>query len=333
MASNNPVIPSKGGRKVRWLAGVIIVFIGLYCAGWFYAAHRLDGFVNTILAQGFNNVGAECEGMAVGGFPFLIGLSCDQTNIIDDAQGIRGSFGAMRGAARIYLPGTAIVEIDGPADIQTEAGIGLSGDWKALRASISANLDGLERASLEGHNLAAKLVSAISFQAFNLDIGRFELHLRAIGGDLDTAFVTETVNFAQEGFAPALPPFSASVDMSLLAKGHILAGRPYGSKKASGQLRALKLDMGKGIYGELSGPFTIDEDGWISGDLSLMLENLDLWEKALVTAFPDAAPTLSGIAQMLRGLSGDKDRTIVKLSVIKGTILLSLLPIGQIPQM
>ncbi len=333
MASNNQAIASPTGRKVRWLAGAITLVIAFYCAGWFYAAHRLDGFVNTILTQGFNtDLRADCQGMAVGGFPFLIGVSCDQTSLFDDAQGIRGSFGALRSAARIYMPGTAIVEIDGPADIQTAAGIGISGDWKALRASVSANLGGVQRASLEGRDLAAKLVSAVSFQAFDLDIGHFELHFRANGNDLETAFITEVVRFAQEGVSPTLPKFSASVDLSLLAKGQILAGLPYGSKKAVGQLRALKVDMGRGIYGELSGPFTIDEEGWISGEMTLTLENLDLWEKTLVSTFPDAAPTLSSIAELLRGLSRGKARTSVKLSVVRGTILLSLLPIGQIPQ-
>ena len=140
------------------------------------------------------------------------------------------------------------------------------------------------------------------------------------------------VDFSMEGFIQPLPRLSASADLTLVGKSHVLNGKAYGGKETSGELRALKVDMGQGMYAELSGPFSIDAEGWVSGSLVLYVENLDLWEKTLLTGFPEASGTISGMSEMLRGLTKGRDKVSVNLSIDKGTIMLSLIPIGHIPQ-
>lgn len=333
MASLNQPTASTAGRKIRRLGIGVAIAIALYTAGWYYAANRLEGFLNNALvASAEGPVAADCNGLSVGGFPFLIGVTCEKTGLLDQPNGIKAAFEGFRSAARIYMPGTAIVEIDGPAQVSSAYGVSAKGDWQSLRASLSANLDGLKKASFEGRAVTAKIASDRTFQSFNLAIGHPELHVRANGDDLDIALLTEDVDFSMEGFIQPLPRLSASADLTLVGKSHVLNGKAYGGKETSGELRALKVDMGQGMYAELSGPFSIDAEGWVSGSLVLYVENLDLWEKTLLTGFPEASGTISGMSEMLRGLTKGRDKVSVNLSIDKGTIMLSLIPIGHIPQ-
>jgi hypothetical protein len=334
MASQNPSNPSPVGRKVRRLGIGIVVVMALYTAAWFYGANRLDRFLaNTLAGQTQGEVQAECGNLSVGGYPFLIGVTCDRIRFVDGGSGLDAAFGAFRSAARIYMPGTAVLELDGPARLDlTRSGIAVDGNWQSMRASVGAGLDGLKRASVEGRDVAFHVASDVTYQIFDLKIGHAEWHVRANGGDLDLALLAEKLDFRTEGQPPLLPELSASAELTLVGKAHVLGGSPYGSLETKGELRSFKADLGNGIYGELSGPISIDAEGWVSGELTMMLENLDLWEKTLVSAFPDAGATISGMADMLRGLQKDKARVTVNLSIDRGTISLSMIPIGHIPQ-
>jgi hypothetical protein len=81
----------------------------------------------------------------------------------------------------------------------------------------------------------------------------------------------------------------------------------------------------------MSGPFTIDEDGYVSGTFRTTLEKLDLWDRRLQAIFPDAGDTISGVAALLKGLANGGDKVTVKLRVDRGNISLSMLPLGKIP--
>jgi hypothetical protein len=107
-------------------------------------------------------------------------------------------------------------------------------------------------------------------------------------------------------------------------------GRPLLSRPMKGELKSFKIEMPGGLYGEMSGPYEIDSEGYISGQFKTRLEKLDLWEQHLLKLFPPARSTISGMAALLKGLAKD-DKVTVNLVIDKGTITLSMVPIGFIP--
>ena len=114
-------------------------------------------------------------------------------------------------------------------------------------------------------------------------------------------------------------------------KGHMLEGADFGAKAMTGTLTSFKLEGPGGLYGEMSGPFTVNDEGYISGTFTTRLEKLALWETTLRGVFPDAGDTISAVTTLLQGLAKGKDDVTVKLRVDDGAISLSFLPLGHIP--
>jgi hypothetical protein len=332
MAASDIAGPSPASRKIRRLGITVAVIVALYSAGWFFVASKietyLDGMVNHTGPGGLN---VQCDKPTTTGFPFLIGFSCDRTAISDKSRGNTLTAGALNVAARIYNPGTAVVELKGPANVALENGGTIEGQWDQLRASFRANFSGLSTFSSDGKALSIKVSSPELVDTLTFAAKDGQLHLRNNSGDLDAAVSAANFSLTDSSNTPLLPLLSTSVELTLAGKGALLEGVPFGSKAMKGKLTSFKIETSDGIYGEMSGPFTVDDEGYISGTFKTKLEKLDLWENRLRGIFPEAGDTISAVAILLKGLAKGKDEVTVKLKVNDGDISLSLLPLGKIP--
>lgn len=316
-------------RKIRRLGIAVAIVVALYSVGWFFVASKFETFLKDHLNTR-GPVDIECPGLATSGFPFLIGFSCDKTEFADRSTGNALTAGAFRAAARIYSPGSAVVELDGPANVSLSDGSSLSAQWKSLRSSFSAGFSHLKTLSVVGEAVSLNYLSDALPDSIDARAAHGELHVRGTGDDLEAAVLARNLEFGVEGGGPVLPMLSTSLQITFDGKAGLLQGRPLLATPVRGQLTSFKIEMPDGLYGEMSGPYEIDEDGYISGEFKTRLEKLDLWEQHLLKLFPDGGSTISGVAALLRGLAKD-DKVNVNLVVDKGTITLSMVPIGKIP--
>ncbi|MBL0374709.1 DUF2125 domain-containing protein [Rhizobium sp. KVB221] len=332
MATRDSAGLSPAARKIRLLGIIVAITVVLYSAGWFYVASKFETFLGGILNHpGQGVVDIRCDKFSTGGFPFLIGFTCDKTALEDVPAGNALAAGAMRAAARIYNPGAAVVELEGPAEVSFGDGSAVDAQWQTLRASLRAGLSGLSTFSAEAAAPSVRLSSPMLDNTFFAKSKDGQFHVRQNNGDLEVAVLAHDFTLTEGAATTLLSPLSSSIELTLIGKGELLQGAPLASKAMAGQLTSFKIDTPEGIYGEMSGPFTIDEDGLISGTFMTTLEKLDLWENNLRRLFPKAGDTISGVAILLKGLAKGKDRVTVKLEVRKGAIFLSLLPLGHIP--
>ena len=142
--------------------------------------------------------------------------------------------------------------------------------------------------------------------------------------------LTRDFELGAEGADPILSKLSSSLQITFADRAAALEGRRLAFKPVRGELVSYRIEMPDGLYGEMSGPYDVDDEGYISGQFKTHLEKLDLWESHLAKLFPDAKSTISGMAALLKGLAKD-DKVTVNLVVDKGTITLSMVPIGKIP--
>jgi len=332
MAAIDTAGSSPVSRKIRRLGIAVAIVVALYSAGWFYVASKIETFLGGVFNQtGPGALNVECDKLTTSGFPFRIGFSCDRTAVGDRKRGNTVSAGALMAAARIYNPGTAVVELAGPADVALEGGGSIQGRWEQLRASFRANLSGLSTLSTEGKEFAVTLNSPGLAEALTFAAKDGQLHLRNTEGDLDAAASAASLEITDSAGSPLLPTLSSSIELTLAGKGGVLEGHDFGSKALSGRLTSFKLETPDGLFGEMSGPFTVDDAGLISGTFKTRLEKLDLWESKLRDLFPDAGDTISAVTTLLRGLAKGKDEVTVKIKVNDGAISLSFLPLGHIP--
>ncbi|HTO32160.1 MAG TPA: DUF2125 domain-containing protein [Pararhizobium sp.] len=344
MTATELAAPTTGARKIRRLGIGILLFILLYTGLWFFAANRIESRLASYLAQDNAGSTAECVDMDIRGFPFRIGLFCDTVRLDDTVRGASATFGALRSAAQVYRPGHAVIELDGPAEVRFSPGISFSADWDLLHASVEATLSSLDRTSITYDKLSGTAVfPALEEDAFPGETHKLafaaqhgEIHLRQNGDDLDAAFSIDGFDGKIDGGPSLLPPVNGTADLTLVGRaalmnaGGLQSGALHGAK---GEMRALTLDLGNGMVTTASGPFSIDDQGLISGEFSVTMKNIEGWRQNLVKVFADKDGTvmINNIANMLTALADGKNEATVKLNVRDGIAFLAFFPIGELP--
>jgi hypothetical protein len=330
MALDTVRAPAPASRKIRRLGIAVAIVVALYSAGWFYLASKIEETVRGFIARP-GPVELVCDGLTRTGTPFRIGFACDRTSVKDEATGGMMSAGAIHAVANIYNPGSAVVELDGPANISLLGGTAITADWSLLRSGFSLGFSGLKTLSNTGENVSIDLFSYAMVEPVIATIKHGEFHIRGNGADVEVAVLGRDFALTTKSGSEILPTLSTSTELTLDGKADLLEGKPLLSKAMKGTLTSFKLETPDGLFGEMSGPFEIDEDGYISGTFKTRLERIDLWETNLLKLFPRADSTISGMAALLKGLAKGGQDVTVNLVVDKGTITLSMFPLGHIP--
>ncbi|WP_117196146.1 DUF2125 domain-containing protein [Rhizobium terrae] len=321
--------------KLWLLACGVVIFIALYTAGWFYAASVLRQQTLALLgSQEQQGITADCDEAEYRGYPFRIGLFCSKVAVDDRQNGISATFGALRSAAQVYNPSHIVWELDAPVQVRTSHGLAVSTTWQNFQSSLIAKLRGVERTSAVIENSRTSIVSSATGQAFDIGAQHTEVHLRQNGNDLDAAVTLEGTDATMKDMPQLLPRLTANLDLTLMGRAGMIDGSDpnglalYGTQ---GEMRTFSMDMGEGKLVTVSGPFSFDEEGYLSGRLKLRIERIDAWRDSLSKAFPDLAPMLGTAGNMLSALGGGKNASL-DLSIKRGKVFAGgFVQIGEIP--
>ena len=327
---------SSVSRKIWLLASAVVLAVVLYTAGWFYAASALKEKTLALLgSQEARGISVECADATYRGYPFRIGLFCSGITLDDLNNGISATAGALRSAAQVYDPGHIVWEADGPAQVRTSHGLTVTSTWQSLQSSIISSNRSIERSSTVIQGGDTSIVSSTAGQSFNIGADRTDIHLRQNGEDLDAALVLENARTTAEGLPEALPPMTAKVDVTLVGRAGMIDGSdPNGIALhgTQGEMRSLSADLGEGRIVSVSGPFSIDDDGYLSGRVKLKVDQIDAWRSSLAEAFPEIAPVLQTVAGMLSALNGGGQSASIDLTINRGKVFAGgFIPVGEIP--
>lgn len=323
-------------RKVWLLALAVVLAVAIYTGGWFYAASALKEKTLTLLGgQEANGISVECTDAEYRGYPFRIGLFCSRVAVDDSKNGISATLGALRSAAQVYNPGHIVWEVDAPIEVRTSHGLTVSSTWDSLQSSLIAKQAGIERTSTVIQGSTTSIVSSAAGQSFSLAADRTEMHLRQTGQDLDAALNLQNARIKAEGLAELLPSMTTTMDVTLLGRAGMIDGTDPGGLAlygTEGEMRRLSADLGEGRVVTVTGPFSIDQDGYLSGRLKLQIEQIDAWRNSLAQAFPDMAPVLKTVAGMLSALTGGGQSASIDLTINRGKVFAGgFIQIGEIP--
>ncbi|WP_137132176.1 DUF2125 domain-containing protein [Rhizobium sp. FY34] len=321
--------------KIWALAVGVTLVVGVYSAGWFYAASMLKEKTLALLGeQQQRGMTAQCVNAEYRGYPFRIGLFCEKIAVDDSKNGISASFGALRSAAQVYQPSHIVWELDSPAEARTSHGLTASSQWERLQSSLTTTISGIDRSATVIDQLRTNIVSTKTSQAFDILVNQAEIHLRQNGADLDAALTLEDTDISAHGLPQLMPRFTATANVTLANKATLLDGRDAsrGVYGLQGEVRKLDLDLGNGQLVSMTGPFSIDEEGRISGKLKLQVEKIGAWRNQLKQAVPGAASSIDTAAKMLSALTGGGDRASLDVTLNRGRVLVGgFIPLGEIP--
>ena len=324
----------------KWGLFMVLLFV-VWFAGWFVFARYADGIVKEQMElSSQRGISIECDNQAMRGFPFRIGLHCDDLNVVHNRDVFRFELGALRTAAQLYAPGELIAEIDGP--FRTWQGSQeISAKWKLMRLFLDAKLSGgFELASLNFTELKADLINS------NIGVESGSVHFRPSPvaesqqpGSLDGALDLNKLSLSIPGLD--MPQANVYIDATLeggyadLVEKQMLL-RNVVRDGARFDVRSVMLSALDGGRLAISGPIEIDAKGYVNGNVRIGIaepKKLGAW---IAKIDPKIEQMVTGLASAISAagqpamIAGQEFRSI-DVSIKRGKIKLGFIHLGKIP--
>jgi hypothetical protein len=323
-SGDTPALPKRSmSRRFAWLAFAIVAAIGLYTAGWYYLAGRLETTVAEAIGDArARGAEADCTRAQARGYPFRIGLFCDGVAYSDRRMGVSISGTGLRSAAQIYQPTRIVGELDRLSVDVAQAGIAI--DMSDLRYSTRLSSPLPDLVSVAGSGLLAADLSGAKLAAASAG----QAHLRPRGQDLDLAGSITALRLEPATGAPAdLPAIDGDWDLTLTNGAALLRNGAGNLRGIAGEIRVLTATSGSARVG-ISGPFAIGPDGLVDATLTVAIDGPTELIAILNRAFPDMRPQLGQAAALLTAM-GDSPR--LPLAISKGEVRMGFFTLGLIP--
>ncbi|MEL7429498.1 MAG: DUF2125 domain-containing protein [Pseudomonadota bacterium] len=321
-------------RTIILFAIMVILAIG-WSAAWFYiedkAIEAADRTTERLAERGRI---VDCSNRQTGGYPFRISFTCDGVSYQDQLSGLSVSAGKLRSAAQAYQPGKVVMELEGPAEVQTAGNGDISINWASMRASAGFGLEGRQRGSLVGTDIEINPLQDPS----RITAAQVEYHDRRSGeNDLDLAVVA--LDMKETG-----PTTLGLIDFDLRSEamirnvhGEFSRGRSLRDiirrQGAEGELQRFHIVLENGAEVKLSGPFQADRNGFVDATMSFEVKNLDALLRIISFLNPGHEKNIERAGQSIKLLAPADENGFhtVTLNIRKNVIALGLLPIGRLP--
>lgn len=332
-------------RRIIIIVVTAVVLIGGGSYGWQYLANQITARVNQqvdrLASQGKN---LECANQRVEGYPFRVGLFCDDITYDDKSGKVFFKAGEVRSAAQFYQPGFIIGELDGPAELKTPGLSDLKLNWKLARSSSRIGIDGVKRISLLIDELEISGASGLLKDTPIASLGKLELHVRPAGDDTNSSDVEAAINGSGVRFINAskerLSPLDIKLDGVIPGINRaIRQGKDLGRwLRINGlriQVHKFEISTDNGAKLTASGPLKIARDGLLEGRLDVEVEGF----QKLVENFTAQNPQLGETAQSIKTAAliftdGNSDGIVrMKIQIARGAITMGFFPLGYIPKL
>ncbi|MBB4955689.1 hypothetical protein H4S14_003756 [Agrobacterium vitis] len=335
MATSSRTVKRRKRSIVFPVAIALVVIAALYSAGWFAAAN----YATSKLERAFDGdsplaSALDCANMRVGGFPLRISLKCSKITVNDSHNGITGSIGAFRSAAKIFKPGTIHWDLNGPAIFQTSTGLATSVQWDRFESAMAVGIAGLENETTTVKTLRTNITQAVSGATLTISASEARLEIQRSSDDLLTTSRFTDVVFQQNDGNSKLPPMIADLDLKLIGQANafnIDNPQPILLRGLNGELRGLQVDIGEGRTITASGPLSIDQEGYLSGTLKLEIGKVEGWRDMVIAAYPETTEIAKMAAKGLKMAFFGQNHGQVTLQITHGTVVLGFIPLGNIP--
>jgi hypothetical protein len=324
---------------------IILAAIAMIAGGWSYVWFRGAAEISArsdSLAEQLRLAGdrLECANRRIEGFPFRIGIHCDQ---IAFAPSEGGSFEAkaVRSAAQFYDPGHIVGELDGPALLQLPDGRRFELQWENLRTSLRLGFSGLNALSFELRQPSLAVQSAGSASPSIARSNVIEFHARKSPSSDENLDLALRLADASDP-AGRVPGLSLDADLTLEAIAGKLGGdfdpiADIRENGLSGNARSIVLTPSGGGRLVLSGPFSISTTGLVSGEIRLEATDLAKLGAFFAQLVPERRELVGNVVSLLSAIvpeSGTKSNdqpTALTLKIRDGAMSIGLIPVAELP--
>ncbi|MCX8281548.1 DUF2125 domain-containing protein [Phyllobacterium sp. 0TCS1.6C] len=337
MPSSTADTDRKRGRLVLYILAFLVALAVIYTGAWFYFARELENRVATNLAA-FKERGidAACENANASGYPLRLGLHCTRVVWADQAKNLSIATGSLNASARINDPMRIVSDIEGPATIDAPGLMPLEVVWAKLNSDVRLDKPLPRQLAVEGADLVVKERGAAAETPPLAVLKQGSLAFSTNEPEMNVALAFANLKLSDNVvFDRPLPELTGSADIQL-ANGFALLGKPERDLSAlrgqSGVLRNVDLGLADGSGLVVSGPFSIAEDGRITGEFNITMRNAERVAQALQAVFPEEKRTISSALQAMAFMPRDASGSpTLPLSVKEGKMSIGFIRIGRLP--
>ena len=326
------------GRLGLFMAALFALWFG----GWFVFASFADGKIAEVLQSVKDRgINIDCKNREIRGFPFRIGVHCDDLDVAHKRDVFRIKTGEVRTAAQLYAPGELIAEVDGPFQSWPN-GRELNANWSIMRLFLDANFSGgFDLASLTFSDLTSTL------SRFNFGVAKGAVHFRPTplpqdASDQSPVSLDGAVSLSDlSAQLPNLnvPPATFEADGTLMDGYQDLVERrrPLRSVIRDGakfEIRNLALSLPDGGRLAFAGPLEVDSDGLLTGKIRVGVakpESVSNWAGAID---PRLTQYVALIAQGVAGMGqpaqfGSAEIPSIVITLDRGQARMGFIQLGD----
>ncbi|MEN0087439.1 MAG: DUF2125 domain-containing protein [Pseudomonadota bacterium] len=340
---------ARNQRKVMWFGGSIAFVVVALTGAWFFVASQVGSLVERELeALNTPQQTLTCAGQDIVGFPFRLGLRCEQVEFASEPDGLVVQAGTLLTAAQVYAPRHQIIELKSPVRIETPRSFPMVIDWDSARSSVRINSsNALQRFVLEIANVSASTAlpdaparKLISLTKLFSVAEPFAFEGQEEANDLRMFVQADAI--VPSGIT--MPPFNFEGTIAL-DNGTELLADPDQWLAALPQLRepiqleGVTLRTGN-MRIELSGRLSVNGAGLLNGTirmagqgledgLTALQQGIDPRATELKQTLDTLVPTILALAQP--DADNPNIRNAPPIIIRDGRVVLGLLPLGEIP--
>jgi hypothetical protein len=330
-------------RRLLYVFLTLVVLIAGSVFGWDYLAEKLESGLNKHVKKlAIQGKTLKCDNQRIEGFPFRVGLFCDEIFFEEPSKGIMFKAGKVRSAAQFYQPGFMVGEVDSPAQLSLPNTGRIDLQWKLAQTSSRISLAGVKRVSLNLENLVARKTNNNPQRIPDVYLSSLGLHIRAAGDDIasaDAEIAIDLKSIQIKNLSEQLFPtthFSADGVISgmnqTLKKGEDIE-KWIREKGLKIQLHKLEFALADGGTFSASGPVRVNQSGLVSGKLDVKVVGIDNFVRILANHIPklDENAKLIQAASMLFSQGAKNETLRLQLDIRNGNISAGFIQLGVIP--
>ncbi|MCA0255206.1 MAG: DUF2125 domain-containing protein [Proteobacteria bacterium] len=326
---------SETPKARRWvfLLGGLAVLAGLYGVGWQIASTRLtDNLLSAMAGMDASGRQTDCRAPQKGGFPFAVTLTCETLKSDDVEHGISSTLGQTTASLSIFAPNRIETTSKGPLEIRSTYGLLLS-EWQAITSKIDLGLDGITALRADSNGLKATFTAPAKERSLQINTTNLSVFAEGRDGNLVAGLSSDGTTLARNGASLPIPALALNGEVRIDDRADLI-GRfdrqaLFGT---SGTLESLTADLGEGRSLAISGPFSIDANGLVSGQMQLQARNVSAWVVAAQAALPEFADVIETAGGLLRSMAKGKPDLTLDLTLKRGKILVAgFIPVGELP--
>ncbi|MBB3148282.1 hypothetical protein FHS21_004725 [Phyllobacterium trifolii] len=329
---------SRKPSRLPIIIGALIILAGvIYTGGWYYLANQLESRVATnIAAFKQQGIDATCENARASGYPLRVGLDCSKVGWVDQAKNISITAGSFRSAAQVYDPLKIVSSVEGPAAVDVPGAPPLDVKWEHLATSVRLDKPLPKQLSIEGSNVMVNERGNVSNPVPLAVMQSGKLEFNTAQPQMDIALSFDKLKIADNIVLDRpLPELTGAADVQL-ANGFALLAKPEHDlsvlRGQTGTLRKVELSFEDGSGIAISGPFSVADDGRISGDFKVTMRNPEGVAKVMQGIFPEAGNTISTVVQAMAFVPKDASGApTLPITVKNGKMSVGFIGIGRLP--